>query len=113
MQTYWARGLRKLKGFKHLINKFPKKSKINILFIHVVFFFLLNVDSFSRLNVTSCRKYDIFQFHSSRMQCHKFIDYFFITMVIIVVNVKERKETHPIAFHGSPCMMYQPFQNPF
>ena len=26
-------------GFKHLINKFPKKSKIKILFIHVVFFF--------------------------------------------------------------------------
>ena len=25
-------------GFKHLINKFPKKSKIKILFIHVVFF---------------------------------------------------------------------------
>ena len=36
---------RKLLGFKHLINKFPKKSKINILFIHVVFL-LLNVDSF-------------------------------------------------------------------
>ena len=30
---------RKLEGFKHLINKFPKKSKIKILFIHVVFFF--------------------------------------------------------------------------
>ena len=31
---------RKLQGFKHLINKFPKKSKIKILFNHVVFFFL-------------------------------------------------------------------------
>ena len=30
---------RKLYGFKYLINKFPKKSKIEILFIHVVFFF--------------------------------------------------------------------------
>ena len=33
---------RKLYGFKYFINKFPKKSKIEILFIHVVFFFLLN-----------------------------------------------------------------------
>ena len=31
--------------FKYLMNKFPKKSKIKMLFIHVVFF-LLNVDSF-------------------------------------------------------------------
>ena len=30
---------RKLCGFKHLINKFSKKSKIEILFIHVVFFY--------------------------------------------------------------------------
>ena len=37
---------RKLYGLKYFINKFPKKSKIKILFIHGVFFFLLNVDSF-------------------------------------------------------------------
>ena len=40
----------------------------------MLYFLLLNVDSFSRLNVTSCRKYDIFQFHSSGNHLDKMIN---------------------------------------